>query len=185
MRQKAQALAAQLHAGQTRKDGVTPYITHTVGVADLVAYWGGDENQQAIAELHDVIEDCYEGHLKLTGFKVIRQQFGDEIALGVLDLTNTSKQDAPELNRAARKALDTKRLENIPKKTKLVKLCDIKYNVNDLEGFDYGFALKFLAEKRLQAQAVCEGNKYLYLEILQDIERQELRFHAERRAASA
>ena len=53
----ALALAARAHLGQSRKGTAIPYIVHPVGVAGLVALYGGDEDQQIAALLHDVLED--------------------------------------------------------------------------------------------------------------------------------
>jgi (p)ppGpp synthase/HD superfamily hydrolase len=54
---KALALAARAHEGQVRKGTCIPYIAHPVAVAALVAQYGGDEDQQIAALLHDVLED--------------------------------------------------------------------------------------------------------------------------------
>lgn len=42
---------------KNRKGTPIPYITHPVAVAGLVAQYGGDEDQQIAALLHDVLED--------------------------------------------------------------------------------------------------------------------------------
>lgn len=147
--QEAKTFATQAHAGQFRKCGVTPYITHPIGVANIVAKAGGTTDQIVIALLHDVIEDC-EGY----DYEVIADAFGEKIAEGVQDLSNTSKQDRPELNRAQRKTLDNARLANIPQDIKEVKLADIYYNVHDLKGMDEGFIPRFLQEKFNQVQSL-------------------------------
>ena len=54
---QAISLAARAHEGQNRKGTPIPYITHPVAVAGLVAQFGGDEDQQIAALLHDVLED--------------------------------------------------------------------------------------------------------------------------------
>jgi (p)ppGpp synthase/HD superfamily hydrolase len=54
---RALYLAASAHEGQVRKSTPIPYITHPVAVAALVAQFGGDEDQQIAALLHDVLED--------------------------------------------------------------------------------------------------------------------------------
>lgn len=54
---KAISLAARAHEGQVRKGTSIPYITHPVAVSALVAQYGGDEDQQIAALLHDVLED--------------------------------------------------------------------------------------------------------------------------------
>ena len=51
----AKAIAFAAHAGQTRKDGKTPYIHHPADVARRLA--GEDDSVIATAWLHDVLED--------------------------------------------------------------------------------------------------------------------------------
>lgn len=52
------SLAARAHEDHCRNGGRwrIPYITHPVAVAGLVAQFGGDEDQQIAALLHDVLE---------------------------------------------------------------------------------------------------------------------------------
>ena len=54
---RALAVAARCHAGQTRKDGPTPYIAHPVAVALIVSEFTDDPDVQVAALLHDVLED--------------------------------------------------------------------------------------------------------------------------------
>jgi (p)ppGpp synthase/HD superfamily hydrolase len=49
----AEKLARGAHAGQTRRDGVTPYIVHPADVARRV----DTDAEKAVAWLHDVLED--------------------------------------------------------------------------------------------------------------------------------
>jgi (p)ppGpp synthase/HD superfamily hydrolase len=49
----AKELCKKAHAGQYRRDGITPYHTHPFAVADLLT----DEDAKIVALLHDVIED--------------------------------------------------------------------------------------------------------------------------------
>lgn len=53
----AREIATTAHAGQYRRDGVTPYIRHPEAVARRVA---GDQRLEAIGWLHDVLEDTDE-----------------------------------------------------------------------------------------------------------------------------
>ena len=53
----ARKLARRAHAGQTRKDGVTPYIEHPLAVAATLSGYGYDDETVAAGLLHDVIED--------------------------------------------------------------------------------------------------------------------------------
>lgn len=50
----AEAIARRAHAGQFRRDGVTPYITHPERVASKLT---GQPEAEAVAWLHDVLED--------------------------------------------------------------------------------------------------------------------------------
>lgn len=71
---QAITLAARAHEGQVRKGTKLPYIVHPVGVAALVAKYGGDEDQQIAGLLHDVLEDAGE-HLAVD----IEQAFGTRV----------------------------------------------------------------------------------------------------------
>ncbi len=52
--QIAEQIATEAHAGQFRRGGVVPYIEHPKAVVGRV---GDDHEAQAVAWLHDVIED--------------------------------------------------------------------------------------------------------------------------------
>ncbi len=55
--EKAYIFAKNAHKDQIRKDG-TPYITHPVSVALILAKLGFNEDVVSAALLHDVVEDC-------------------------------------------------------------------------------------------------------------------------------
>lgn len=61
----AEKIARQLHEGQFRADGVTPYIEHPKAVAELVKEYGGSEKCVCVAWLHDIMEENAEGTRKL------------------------------------------------------------------------------------------------------------------------
>lgn len=144
--ERAIIFATESHSGQMRKDGVTPYIVHPLGVAESVRRHGGTEAQYIAALLHDTVEDC-----EVT-LDDIRARFGLEVADLVSELTNVYTKEAyPELNRAARKALEDERIGAISETAMLVKICDIAYNINDLSGMG-GFATRLLNEK---TQTIC------------------------------
>lgn len=77
-------LAAERHRGQTRKDGVTPYITHPVAVRRILVVEGGitDPTELQAALLHDLIEDT------ATTRDEIAHRFGEDTAAMVAELTN-------------------------------------------------------------------------------------------------
>ena len=74
-------LAAAAHAGQTRKDDDSPYLTHPLRVAELIAAAGVGEEAEAAALLHDVVEDSD------VGVDEIERRFGPEVARIVSALT--------------------------------------------------------------------------------------------------
>lgn len=51
------SFAAEVHAGQTRRDGVDPYIVHPIRVAEAAADADLGEPSIVAAVLHDVLED--------------------------------------------------------------------------------------------------------------------------------
>ena len=53
----AMRIAVRAHAGQTRKDGCTPYIEHPMGVAAILIEYGYGPDTIAAGLLHDVLED--------------------------------------------------------------------------------------------------------------------------------
>lgn len=54
----AYELARKGHDGQTRKDGVTPYLEHPMDVVDVLKFWGvADNDTIAAAYAHDLLED--------------------------------------------------------------------------------------------------------------------------------
>ena len=65
--------ADNAHASQQRKDG-SPYITHPLAVADLVADLALDPDSVIAALLHDTIEDTGATH------EEVAQRFGDTVA---------------------------------------------------------------------------------------------------------
>lgn len=53
----ARDISFRAHAGQFRRDGITPYVSHPERVAKRVA---GDVDAEAVAWLNDVLEDTEE-----------------------------------------------------------------------------------------------------------------------------
>jgi (p)ppGpp synthase/HD superfamily hydrolase len=59
----AEQIATAAHAGQTRRDGLTPYISHPAAVVNRLK--GESEDVIAAAWLHDVVEDTLVGPYEL------------------------------------------------------------------------------------------------------------------------
>lgn len=83
--QKAQDLAVRAHAGQFRRDGVTPYSEHPRAVAARVA---GDPVAEAVAWLHDVLEDT-----AVTADALCEQGVPDAVIASVRRLTRDPAVD--------------------------------------------------------------------------------------------
>ncbi len=82
--ERAYELASTAHGEQKRKSG-TPYITHPLAVADIVADMKLDVDSICAALLHDVVED--------TNYTIedIREMFGSQVALLVDGVTKLDK----------------------------------------------------------------------------------------------
>lgn len=75
----ARLFAMKVHAGQFRRDGVTPYLTHCEAVANAV-----EPRLQPIAWMHDCLE---EGPMPATLLSFMHQGFPLWITNAVLTLT--------------------------------------------------------------------------------------------------
>jgi (p)ppGpp synthase/HD superfamily hydrolase len=53
----ALGVAARLHAGQRRKGGDVPYLSHLLGTCGIALDYGAGEDEAIAALLHDTIED--------------------------------------------------------------------------------------------------------------------------------
>ena len=126
--ERAYLYAKNLHEGQFRVSG-EPYISHPVAVAEIVASLGLDTDSICAAFLHDTVEDCPDK----TSIDIIRNRFGDDVAMLVDGLTKMKAinvEDKEEAN-----------IENIRKmllamskdiRVIFIKLCDRLHNMRTL-----------------------------------------------------
>lgn len=120
-------LAVTAHAGQCRKDG-SPYVTHTVAAAEIIAEMGLDEDSIVAALLHDTIEDTTVTHSD------IQKQFGPSVAdivEGVTKLTRvnyTSREDEQMENTRKMLMAMSKDIRVI-----LIKLADRLHNMRTMD----------------------------------------------------
>ena len=120
-------LAVQAHDGQKRKDG-SPYVTHTIASAEIVAEMGVDEDSIVAALLHDTIEDTSVTH------EDIVKQFGPSVAdivEGVTKLTRvnyTSREDEQMENTRKMLLAMSKDIRVI-----LIKLADRLHNMRTMD----------------------------------------------------
>ena len=118
--------ADEEHAQQKRKDG-SPYITHPLAVAEIVADLGLDLDSVVAALLHDVVEDTPATH------EDIAKQFGDTVA----DLVD----GVTKLTRMQYTSKEEEQMENLRKmfmamakdvRVILIKLCDRLHNMRTM-----------------------------------------------------
>ena len=122
---KAITLAAEAHEGQERKGTGIPYITHPVAVAALVARYGGDEDQQIAALLHDVLEDAGEEWASRIA------KFGERV-LSIVRACTDGTPDATTGKKAPwreRKEDYLAHLSKTPDDSLLVSACDKLHNI--------------------------------------------------------
>jgi len=138
---KAMQFAKEAHKGQVRKYTNDHYAIHlgeVAGIVSTVAHNYGDSANVLVATawLHDSVEDC--GVTE----EVLKQEFGPEIAYGVMMLS-----DLEEGNRASRKAQTRARLHAAPGWIQTIKVADLISNTSSIVKHDKNFAVTYLKEK--------------------------------------
>jgi (p)ppGpp synthase/HD superfamily hydrolase len=148
---KALKFAYQAHHGQTRKFSGDPYIFHPIRVANLVAMFIQDsstEYYQAVALLHDTIEDCNVCAVDLEN--VYRG-----ISSDVLYLTKLPKY--PNENRKMFLTRNNAVLAGAPHSVRIVKLCDRIDNIMDIPVSEMKNMQYYLEEGDALLEAICHG----------------------------
>jgi len=150
--------ATAAHAGQIRKytDNI-PYITHPIGVTEILMEVCDDTEMLAAALLHDTVEDCD------VTLDDIRSRFGERVAALVDDLTDkTSKKTHSHLNREQRRHLDHERLAGIVPDAKTIKLADVIHNTSMINIAPKRFADLYMTEKLELLKVLDDGHPVLY-----------------------
>src|SRR5580698_2424839 len=125
--QKAYEFAKKAHEGQQRLSG-DEYLTHLVGVADILAELHMDSVTIAAGLLHDILEDT-----KVT-YEQLKAEFGEEIANLVEGVTKISTRQFQDT--AIRQAESTRKmLVAMAKDVRviLIKLADRTHNMRTLD----------------------------------------------------
>jgi (p)ppGpp synthase/HD superfamily hydrolase len=107
-----------------------------------------DEAMVAAAWLHDTIEDC--GVARQT----LATEFGEPVATIVTELTDTTKADFPNLNRAGRKARECERLRSASRPARIIKLLDRIDNLSEKGVTDDGFLKLYARESAMLLEAL-------------------------------
>ena len=123
----ADALACEAHAGQVRKGTDIPYIEHPRGVAALVKVYGGSEDQQIAALLHDVLEDGGAEYLPRVA------AFGPDVLRMVRDCSDCIPEaGAAKAPWQERKDAYIAHLQTVRDDSLLVSACDKLYNLGTI-----------------------------------------------------
>lgn len=149
---RAALVAAEAHAGQTRKGGRVPYVNHVIEVADLVADAGGTPEMVAAAFLHDLVEDTPATEDTLAA------DFGPCIATLVAGMTDDPAWH--DLPRPERKRRQADHMARAPRAVRRIKIADQTSNVRDVgrlpKGWAPGEARAYIAGAALVVDA-CRG----------------------------
>lgn len=92
---EALALAAELHAGQPRKGGQVPFVSHLLAVSAIVLEYGGTEDEATAALLHDAIEDAPAAVGAAGVRRLIADRFGAAVLTIVEGCTDTDQAVKP------------------------------------------------------------------------------------------
>lgn len=141
---KAAIFAVKVHAGQFRRDGVTPYVTHPLRVANLLSMQGAGDTEILCGLWHDILEDLPEK----------RSELVDE--LSSYNLPSYIEDETMRILEALNKPLDGNRKVRLTKFVEqiinggesaiLVKICDRIDNVMDSEGIG-NFAQEYVVNE--------------------------------------
>lgn len=148
---RAMKFAREVHADQRRKYTNTPYADHLAEVVGIVSTVSPNHPDpqvtHAVAWLHDCVED------QSVSVSSLRDMFGEEVANGVLWLS-----DLEQGSRAERKAASRQRLAAAPSWVQDIKVADMISNTSSIKMHDAKFALKYLEEKRLLLDVLTLAN---------------------------
>jgi guanosine-3',5'-bis(diphosphate) 3'-pyrophosphohydrolase len=120
---EALAFAARAHQGQTRKDKITPYVSHVFRVCFVLRHVFGVDDPRALmaAALHDTVEDT------TTDYDDLLEKFGADIAGWVATLSKDKRRIWDE-----REAVYEKQLARAPWQVQVCKLADVFDNLMDM-----------------------------------------------------
>ena len=141
----AKYLAELFHEGQTRADGVTPYIEHPKKVVELVEKFGGSEFCIALAWMHDILEESADKvkehfHLKRNienkaqFYLDMRDIWERSFTFALCKLSDHWTSDQDKIKNNGKVAYLAELLIGGSSDVVLVKLCDILANIMESDG---------------------------------------------------
>lgn len=166
--------ADNAHGAQTRKYTPERYIVHPVRVMESCKRVTDDICILAAAILHDVLEDTDVSRDELESFlkSIMEPAMAMRTLDLVVDLTDVFvKKNYPKLNRRSRKSKELIRLEKTSPDSQTIKYADIIDNTKEIVKQDPDFAKVFLRECRTNLKKLNKGNKELYDEAVNLVNR--------------
>lgn len=141
----AKYLAELFHEGQTRANGVTPYIEHPKKVAELVEKFGGSDFCIALAWVHDILEESADKvkkhfHLKrdieqkAAFFIGMRDIWEHSFTFALCKLSDHWISDQNTIKNSGKVAYLAELLIGGSSNVVLVKLCDMLANIMESNG---------------------------------------------------
>lgn len=140
--EQAVAMAEDAHRTQMRQDG-TPYVTHVIEVAQVLAEWNTDADTIIAGVLHDALEDSAITH------HAIRQAFGLEVASLVEGVTKFTQADFEGQATLDRKVETLRKLFEVMRsdiRVVLIKLADRLHNVRTMDSLPGDRQVRFAKE---------------------------------------
>lgn len=165
---KAYEKAKELHKEQNRKDG-TPYISHPIAVALILAKLDFDENVIAGALLHDTIEDCNYSHKQIkhdfneTIFKLVDCVSAIDKTKYVFDKENIYED--PEFVKSSAEEQTFKKLIILGKENPsgfAIKFADRLHNLRTIDTFAYSKQLEKVRETEKWVLPIAKALKSEY-----------------------
>lgn len=171
--EKLKTFVKEQHSTQVRKYTGEPYFNHLLAVAEMA---GKTDVRYAyeIGLCHDLFEDtnCDPLHLRYLLFDLQYDYSAIWFISGcVKELTDVyTPVSVSGLNRAARKQKEAERLWSISPAAQTVKYCDLIDNTVSIVRYDPGFAVKYLAEKKVILSGMNSGDADMYKRCLESLE---------------
>lgn len=122
--------AVDIHREKLRKDTEVPYAEHVLGVASIVLFHGGTEDEGIGALLHDAIEDAPEALGPDWVRKWIKRSYGDHVLAIVEGCSDTDETPKPAWR--ARKERYIAHLAHASPSVVLVSAADKLHNATEI-----------------------------------------------------
>lgn len=149
---KAYNFSKNKHEGQMRKFSGLPYFSHPKYVARIIEELTEDPILISVALLHDIVEDTE------TSIEEIEEEFGQEIAELISELTNPKKMLPNK-----KMYIADKMANHMSDKALLIKLADRYHNVLFLESdlVSSSFVKNYYYETVFMLKAIKESGRIL------------------------